>query len=298
MCGPDWDPASAELLELVEGDLLALARRDPAAHGSWREVLGTYRAFRAVLAYRLAHSILTTARLSGSCVEHSRILARDISEQAKSETGVEIHPAARIGPRFVVDHGMGTVVGETTVIGSDCYLLQCVVLGSLRVADNPTGRRHPMLGHRVEVGAYARILGPVRIGDDVRIGSHVLVRDDVPELSRVSVLHHYQVVAGRTDLAVTGVEPAGRDRFRLYGRGLQSPALWVEKRDWNSDRQPVSIIERADDHLLVELPGVTGERRTYMRLNAPDGSSVSLLLTTPHTARRSELAGPEATADR
>ncbi|GHJ11331.1 hypothetical protein TPA0907_56980 [Micromonospora humidisoli] len=279
LCGYTWDPAADELIDLVDGDLLALTTRDPATHGSWREALGSYRSFHAVLAYRLAHHVLTTARHRGACNQHAYLLARRISEQAKVETGVELHPAARIGPRFVVDHGSGTVVGEGVVIGSDCYLLQCVVLGSLKIADNLPHRRHPTLGDRVEVGAYARILGPLTIGDDTIIGSHALVRDDVPPQSRVSVLNAYQVTAGRTDLAITGVEAVSQDRFRVYGEGLHDPALRVEPEFAAGDGElPVAIVGRGGDHLLLQVPGMAVNRRAPVRLNGRDGGSVGLVL--------------------
>jgi serine O-acetyltransferase len=279
LCGTGWDPTSKALLDLVDGDLMALVGRDPAAHGSWREALGAYQCFRAVLAYRLAHAVLAAARARDACVEHSRLVARRIAEQAKVETGVELHPAARIGARFVVDHGIGTVIGETAVIGDDCYLLQCVVLGSTRIANNPSRRRHPVLGDRVQVGAYARILGPVRIGDDVEIGSHALVREDVPDRSRVSVLHQYQVVTGRTDLEITGVEAAGPHRVRLHGKGLHNPDLSVSWPTGTHAGQPeASIVERAGDYLVIDLPRTARDRRTHVRLHTPDGAGVSLML--------------------
>lgn len=192
----DWDPCSAETVRLVDGDLLAFARRDPAAHGSWRDVIGSYRCFRAVAAYRVAHAILQAPLRSPDGRVRRRTIARDISERAKVATGVEIHPAASIGKRFVVDHGIGTVIGETAVVGDDCYLLHGVVLGAAGIADLPQRRRHPRIGSRVEIGAFARILGPVSIGDDVVVGCHALVRHDIAAGSRVSVRNQYQTVQG------------------------------------------------------------------------------------------------------
>jgi serine O-acetyltransferase len=286
-CGSGWQPVSQDLVDLVEGDLLALVHRDPAAHGSWREVMAGYRSFRAVLAYRLAHAILTTSQSRPACAEEARILARRISEQARVETGVELHPAARIGARFVVDHGVGTVVGETTVIGDDCYVLQCVVLGSTRIADNPSRERHPTLGDRVQVGAFARVLGAVTIGDDVEIGCHVLIREDVPSRSRVSVLHQYQVVDGLTNLTITGVEAVAPVRFRIHGVGLDDPSLSVS---WVSGSHParstITVLERSAEGLLIDVPGATGGRRTQVRVHSPDGAGVTLLLPKLQLVRR------------
>jgi serine acetyltransferase len=136
-------------------DLHALAQRDPAAHGSWRYVWNTYSSFRAVLAYRVAHALHTGGQ-GNDCSERCTGAARAITETAKVQTGVEIHPAAVIGRRFVLDHAVGTVIGETAMIGDDCYVLQGVLIGARGIADNPDERRHPRLGHRVEVGGLAR----------------------------------------------------------------------------------------------------------------------------------------------
>lgn len=188
-----WDAGAPAIAAAAEADLLAFARRDPAAHGSWREVLGSYRCYRAVAAHRVAHALLH-APVGPGLGGRRRTLARALSEQAKVETGVEIHPGARIGARFVVDHGIGTVIGETAVVGEDCYLLHGVVLGALGIADLPRTRRHPRLGDRVEIGAFARVLGPVSVGDDVVIGCHALVREDVAAGSRISVVTRHQSV--------------------------------------------------------------------------------------------------------
>lgn len=211
--------------DLAVGDLLALARRDPASLGSWQYVLEAYACFEAVLAYRVAHEVLTTP-----CGDQwrQRVLARKISEAAKVRTGVEIHPGATIGPRFIIDHGIGTVIGEDATIGADCYILQGVVLGALGIADNAAGRRHPTLGDRVQVGGFARVLGPITVGDDVMIGSHALVRSNVPAGAQVAVLHQYQMVAGPRPITVYGVEGLGEYRFRLHGNDLDRPGLEVQ----------------------------------------------------------------------
>lgn len=179
------------------GDLLAMATRDPACGGEWREVIEAYLCYRAVLGYRIGHLLLRCTSADECRRLQARIAARQLSERVKVETGVEIHPAARIGARFVVDHGVGTVIGETTLIGDDCYVLHGVVFGSTRIADNLSGRRHPTLGSRVSVGAFARVLGPISVGDDVVIGSHALVTQDVPSGSRLRVVHQTEIVYDR-----------------------------------------------------------------------------------------------------
>lgn len=142
-------------------------QRDPAAR-SWLTVFFCYPGLHAQLWHRIAHW-LWQHRLFflGRCVSHlSRFL-----------TGIEIHPAARLGRRIVLDHGMGIVVGETAEIGDDCYLYHQVTLGVARTSQN---KRHPTLGRGVTVGAGAKVLGAITVGDGARIGANAVVIDDVP----------------------------------------------------------------------------------------------------------------------
>lgn len=142
-------------------------RRDPAAR-STLEVLTVYPGIHALVLHRISHR-LWTWRL--------KWIARMLSQLARWLTGVEIHPAARIGKGLFIDHGMGVVVGETAEIGDDCTLYHGVTLGGTTWQRE---KRHPTLGNNVVVGAGAKILGPVRVGDNARIGSNSVVVRDVP----------------------------------------------------------------------------------------------------------------------
>jgi len=123
----------------------------------------------AIWAYRVAHSLWGRPG--------TRLLARLLSQVVRAATGVEIHPGATIGRRFFIDHGMGVVIGETTEIGDDVMLYHGVTLGGRSLAKT---KRHPTLGHRVTVGAGAKILGPILIGDDAQVGANSVVVKDVP----------------------------------------------------------------------------------------------------------------------
>ncbi|WP_207926491.1 serine O-acetyltransferase [Actinocrispum wychmicini] len=223
--GVDVAALTRKAADRAVDDLFALVQRDPAGMGSWEYVLDSYACFQAILAHRFTHGLLTCGQ---GDPRRRRTMARKLSEEAKVRTGVEIHPAATIGPRFVVDHGIGTVIGEDVTIGADCYVLQGVVLGALGIADNVAGRRHPRLGDRVQVGGFARVLGPISVGDDVTIGSHALVRADVPAGAQVVVLHQYQMVTGPRPITVYGVEALGEYRFRLHGTGLDRHGVEVD----------------------------------------------------------------------
>jgi serine O-acetyltransferase len=122
----------------------------------------------AVLWHKLSHRLWQA---------HLLLLARFSSHIARWLTGIEIHPAARLGRRLVIDHGMGVVIGETAEIGDDCYLYHQVTLG---VARAQGGKRHPTVGNNVIIGAGAKVLGPITIGDNARVGSNAVVLDSVP----------------------------------------------------------------------------------------------------------------------
>jgi serine O-acetyltransferase len=151
----------------LKEEIAVVFERDPAARNAW-EVITCYPGFHALLVHRLAHS-LWGARL--------RWLARLVSHCGRFLTGIEIHPGAQIGRRFFIDHGMGVVIGETAEIGNDCTLYHGVTLGG---TSWHKGKRHPTLGNGVVLGAGAKVLGPITIGDGARIGSNAVVVKNVP----------------------------------------------------------------------------------------------------------------------
>ncbi len=148
-------------------ELSHIVSRDPAAR-SRLEVALTYPGFHAVLLHRLAH-YLWNARL--------KLLARILAAFARFFTGIEIHPAAVIGDHCFIDHGMGVVIGETTIIGNRVTLYQGVTLGGVSLEHV---KRHPTLGDDVVVGAGAKLLGPVVVGNGARIGANAVLLKDVP----------------------------------------------------------------------------------------------------------------------
>ena len=155
------------LLQSIRGDIQAAKERDPAAT-STLEIIFAYPGFHARQLHRLAYT-LHSAGL--------RLPARLISHLGRALTGIEIHPRAQIGERFFIDHGMGVVIGETTVIGDNCHLYQGVTLGG---TSTKRAKRHPTLGNGVVVGAGAKIIGAVNIGDDAKIGAGSVVVTNVP----------------------------------------------------------------------------------------------------------------------
>ncbi|MBB4862570.1 serine O-acetyltransferase [Pseudomonas nitritireducens] len=185
---PCLDTLWSGALEQVQEDLQAYAERDPASNGRAEVILDTYASFKAILFHRFAHPIWHNPDIA----DHENIAQR-LANAGKLQSGAEIHPAASIGRRFVLDHGYGTVIGETCEIGDDCYLLSGVTLGASGIADNGSGKRHPTLGNQVEIGAGARLLGPISIGDSVFISPACVITRDVPAHCRISVANQLQL---------------------------------------------------------------------------------------------------------
>lgn len=151
----------------VHEDIQTVLKRDPAARNSL-EVLLCYPGIWALIFHKPAHFLYK---------HNLKLLARIISQLTRFFTGVEIHPGATIGRRCFIDHGMSVVIGETTEIGDDVTLYQGVTLGG---TGKDTGKRHPTIGNRVIVSSGARVLGPFKVGDDVKIGSGSIVLNEIP----------------------------------------------------------------------------------------------------------------------
>lgn len=160
------------MLENLRDDFKAVFERDPAVR-SVLEIIFCYPGFHAMLFHRLAHA-MWQRRLY--------FLGRLTSHMGRFLTGIEIHPGARIGRGFFIDHGMGVVIGETAEIGDNCTLYHGVTLGGTSWAKE---KRHPTLGDNVIIGSGAKILGPFKVGDNSKVGSNSVVVKEVPENSTV-----------------------------------------------------------------------------------------------------------------
>ena len=160
------------MFRTIREQIDTIFREDPAAK-SVLEIVLCYPGFHAILAHRVAHRLYR-----GGFV----LLARVISQISRFFTGIEIHPGARIGQRFFIDHGMGVVIGETAEIGNDVLLYQGVTLGG---TGKERGKRHPSVGNDVVIGTGAKVLGNIFIGDGARIGAGSVVVSAVPDHSTV-----------------------------------------------------------------------------------------------------------------
>lgn len=164
----DGKTLSMTLFSTLREDLDNARSHDPAGRGDFENAL-VYSGLHAIWSHRLAHRLWARPAWRGP--------ARVLAQVTRFFTGIEIHPGATIGRRFFIDHGMGVVIGETTEIGDDVMVYHGVTLGGRSLNK---GKRHPTIGNRVTVGAGAKVLGPILVGDDSAIGANAVVTHDVP----------------------------------------------------------------------------------------------------------------------
>jgi len=215
--------------------------RDPAARSS-AEVFFCYPGLHAVMWHGLSHWLWTRGFL---------LAGRFSSHIGRWLTGIEIHPAARLGRRLVIDHGMGVVIGETAEVGDDCYLYHQVTLGVARAS---SGKRHPTIGNNVIIGAGAKVLGPITVGDNARIGANAVVVDPVPDDTTV-----VGIPARPVDRKLQGREP----HFDPYGMPCDD-SLDPVLRDLEGLRAELSEVEVR----IARLAAQTQQRQTDQQLPA------------------------------
>ncbi|HMB17124.1 MAG TPA: serine O-acetyltransferase [Pelovirga sp.] len=177
------------MLAFLKDDIRAVFDRDPAVRSIF-EVIFCYPGFHAMLFYRFSHWLWNKNRT---------FMGRFVSHLGRFFTGIEIHPGAKIGRGFFIDHGMGVVIGETAEIGENCTLYHGVTLGGTSWAKE---KRHPTLGNNVVVGSGAKILGPFNVGDDSKIGSNSVVVKEVPAMATVVGIPGRVVLSGEKRVGV------------------------------------------------------------------------------------------------
>lgn len=198
------------MFDRLKEEINCVFERDPAAQGVL-EVITAYPGLHAIMLHRISHS-LWRSRLKWA--------GRFLSHITRWLTGVEIHPGAMIGKRLFIDHGMGIVIGETSTVGDDCTLYHGVTLGGTTWRK---GKRHPSLGNGVVVGAGAKILGPVKVGDKARIGSNSVVLKDVPSGATVVGIPGHVVSAKDKKISPHREAIANKIGFDAYGATADMP---------------------------------------------------------------------------
>jgi serine O-acetyltransferase len=218
----------------VKRDIRAAIERDPAAQ-SWVEILLCYSGLHCLIWHRVAH-VLWNRRV--------RLLARLISTLNRFFTGIEIHPAAVIGPGLLIDHGTGVVVGETAEIGEEVTIYQGVTLGG---TGKTKGKRHPTIGSRVVLGAGCKILGAITVGDGAVVGANAVVLKDVPpHCTAVGVPARLVACGGmriKTELDHAGLPDPVAEALDAYRQRLQELGERVARLEGRGSPQPAGVGE-------------------------------------------------------
>ncbi|MDT5347217.1 MAG: serine O-acetyltransferase [Mycobacterium sp.] len=213
------------MLAAIRRDIQAARERDPAKP-TVLEVVFAYPGVHAVWGHRITHWLWQRG---------ARLLARTLAELTRILTGVEIHPGAVLGPGLFIDHATGVVIGETAEVGEDVTIFHGVTLGG---TGRKTGKRHPTVGDRVTIGAGAKVLGPIKIGDDSRIGANAVVVKEVPSSA---------VVVGVPGQIVSRPGPASEDESKLpdlVGVSLKSLLTRVARLEGNGAAQQADRVIR------------------------------------------------------
>ncbi len=221
----------------IKEDINCVFDRDPAARNHF-EILTTYPGVHAIIIHRVSHTLWQKGL---------KWLARILSNIARFFTGIEIHPAAVIGQRFFIDHGMGVVIGETAEIGNDCTLYHGVTLGGTTWQQ---GKRHPTLKNDVIIGAGAKILGPITLASGVRVGSNAVVVKDVPENMTIVGIPG-RIVQRRTSQQKKREDIAKKMGFDAYGATQDMPDPMSNAIHRMLDH--IHLMDEKMDRMCVEL---------------------------------------------
>lgn len=241
------------MFKRIKEDISSVFERDPAARNTF-EIITTYPGVHAIIMHRITH------RLWGNGFKW---LARVLSNVVRLFTGIEIHPGAVIGRRFFIDHGMGVVIGETAEIGDDCTLYHGVTLGG---TSWQKGKRHPTLGNRVVVGAGAKVLGPIEISNDARVGSNAVVLKPVAQGETVVGIPGRVVKQQKDDAEVRRAKMAEKIGFDAYGvsqetqdpieKAIYSLLDHIQVQDEKLERLAASLSKMGGDAIDMKLPGL------------------------------------------
>ncbi|HEC05158.1 MAG TPA: serine O-acetyltransferase [Thiothrix sp.] len=231
------------MFDHIREDVKCVFDRDPAARNIF-EILTTYPGVHAIIFHRISHALWQ---------RKLKYLARMLSTTSRFLTGIEIHPGAIIGRRFFIDHGMGVVIGETATIGDDCTLYHGVTLGGTSWQE---GQRHPSLKNNVVVGAGAKILGPITLNDEVRVGSNAVVVKDVAEGTTVIGVPGRDVIR-RTQQETKRHEIAEKMGFDAYGSTEDMPDPVANTMNRILDH--IHLMDERMDSLCAQVTRLGGE---------------------------------------
>lgn len=244
-------------------DLSARVKLDPAVD-SPEDTIRADLSFQAILAYRIANCIYYDEEIDS---ELRMRISQQICEYSKKITNIDIHPGAQIGERFVVDHGVNTVIGSTAQVGTDCtiigerfHVLQGVILGAYDVDNNIVGKRHPTVGNHVTICGCTRIFGPINIGDHVTISPCSVIIDDIPAYHDVVIVNQLQLckqngkgsLDGKPRIKIYGVVPCDDNIVVIHGFNLKGLTVKLVNYDMQ-ELNEVQIIKLDEDVTFIKF---------------------------------------------
>jgi Serine acetyltransferase len=236
-------------------DMITLINKDPTIEDiTYKIILESSSAFRSVIYFRISNTIYYYSDIDSEKLKKN--LATKISNEGKSKTQIEIHPGATIGQRFVIDHGINTVIGDSVIIGNDCYISHGVTVGSKNIINTSISRGHPVIGDNVQIGGFARIFGSINIGSNVCIGPCCVVTEDIPSNCNVLIVNQLQLVKNleiteSEKIRIYGIVPNNK-YITIYGSNLESIEIELVDKDLNKlEKLNAKIYDRSKDYIKI-----------------------------------------------
>ena len=243
--------------ELIESDINFIAKLDPSQNDVKVVKNLKTKGLVATMCYRVANVLYYSSLLDNNTRAK---ITRDFMEQVASQTSIDIHPAAKIGKEFFIDHGANVVIGSTCIIGERCNLFNDVVLGSKNVKTAKPEKRHPTIKNDVTICAGARVLGNIIIGNNCFISPHAVVLDDVPDNTHVSIVNQLQLTKKINSLPsqkmiIYGVVPKFKNTIKILGEGFYNPTVLIKLK--NEKTLIYQIIYWDKNKILVKIKNTT-----------------------------------------
>lgn len=215
--------------DMLKKDMSFIASLDPSQNSIEMVQKTKTKSLIATMCYRVANTLY----YKGYLKEKTDIIPREFMEKVASQTGIDIHPQAIIGEQFFIDHGVGIVIGATTIIGKCCNIFNNVILGSKNVKTAKQSKRHPTLKDNVTICAGCRVLGDITIGNNCFISPNAVVLDDVPDNTHISIVNQLQLSKNGNRLPsqkmiVYGVVPKFKNTIKILGEGFYNPTVLIK----------------------------------------------------------------------
>lgn len=265
-------------------DVRFVASKDPSLPSVENVLKTKTKSLLATLCYRIANFFYYTP-LSALPTAQKR-KSRDLMEDCLVATGIDIHPAARIGEAFFIDHGHGVVIGETCEIGKQCNIFNGVILGSKNVVKAKVGKRHPTLGNNVTICAGAKILGDITLGDNVFISPGAVVQQNVLPDQQVLIINQLQIIKNSTHaylpsqkFTVYGIVPKFKNSFIVYGDGFYNPSIIIKLKNGSEINHTIAYWDK--NKIVVKIKNTTpvekGVAKNAKLIVLSNSSSVAIM---------------------